>query len=107
MLTNLVKRCLLSWSPPLRTSTTLLQPTVPNLCLTQLRYGPISVHSARKVSSCSFRMADNCGGNIPEGEQPVKTAKQLKKEAQKREKKEKFLAKQAKKDENQKAIKVR
>ena len=54
-------------------------------------------------------MADTADGQAaPGGDPPVKTAKQLKKEAQKREKMEKFLAKQAKAGDNQqKGSKVR
>ena len=48
-------------------------------------------------------MADN---GVPPGEGPAKTAKQLKKEAQKREKMEKFLSKQNKKVEDKKNAKV-
>ena len=51
-------------------------------------------------------MADAPQEKAPEGGEPVKTAKQLKKEAQKREKMEKFLAKKNKTEETQKTATV-
>lgn len=54
----------------------------------------ISVTLARDLSTFStLRMSENPGGDAQEGGEPVKTAKQLKREAQKKEKTEKFLAK--------------
>lgn len=66
------------------------------------RHTPPSSSFARNVhwSTLSMSgMADEPKGTAIEGDQPVKTAKQLKKEAQKKEKMEKFLAKQSKKEE--------
>jgi hypothetical protein len=40
-------------------------------------------------------MSDSLGEKTQQGDQPAKTARQLKKEALKKEKAEKFLAKQA------------
>ena len=63
--------------------------------------------SSRNLRSYpAVKMADSGEGNAPNGGERVKTAKELKKEAQKKEKMEKFLAKQAKKEENQKPSKV-
>jgi len=50
-------------------------------------------------------MADAAQDRAPGAEEPVKTAKQLKKEAQKKEKMEKFLAKKNK-EEGKKSSKV-
>ena len=74
-----------------------------------LRLGPPSLSSFVTCSGKTRALFTSCvvgmsEGKLAEGDQPVKTEKQLKKEAQKREKMEKFLAKQAKKgDTTQKA----
>ena len=55
------------------------------------------IYSSLHSSSVSV-MADAVQDKTPGAEEPVKTAKQLKKEAQKKEKMEKFLAKESNKE---------
>lgn len=94
MLSTTAGRCLFVLTHP---SSLRLSSFPVNHCVAKLKFHPfpISVTSIRDLSTFpTLRMSENQGGAAPEGDQPVKTAKQLKKEALKKEKTEKFLAKQ-------------
>ena len=129
MLYSPARRCLLSWNPSLssRYRSNIYKPSrladfivrkvdvVSNnrICLYNPLYRDLSSSTKlpRPFTSCvNLIMADQSAGKGPgEGDQPVKTAKQLKKDAEKKEKMEKFLAKQAKQakmKENTKSSKV-
>lgn len=102
MLATAAKRCLF-----------VLTPTRSSIRLPDPHYGQYKLHHLSS-SVCTFvrnlftfsplRMSDNSEGKALEGEQQTKTAKQMKKDAEKEEKKAKFMAKQAK---NVTAVKVK
>ncbi len=66
---------------------------------------PSCIFVRKNICTSSTGMADAAQESGSPGEEPVKSAKQLKKEAQKKEKMEKFMAKK-KMEENKKTAKV-